>query len=104
MDSVHKLIAEQIEQNEVVLYMKGTPQFPMCGFSGLAVKLLHDRGVRDFLSVNVLERPEIREGIKTFSNWPTVPQLYVRGEFLGGCDIMRDMAESGELDKLLGNK
>ncbi|CUT17724.1 MULTISPECIES: Grx4 family monothiol glutaredoxin [Candidatus Ichthyocystis] len=100
MEQLHKIISDQITQNEVVLYMKGTPKFPMCGFSGMAVKLLHKCGVRDFLSVNVLENPEIREGIKTFSNWPTIPQLYVHGEFIGGSDIMRDMAESGELDKL----
>ena len=81
--------------------MKGTPQFPQCGFSATAVQILKACGITDFLSVNVLENPEIREGIKTFANWPTIPQLYVRGEFIGGCDIMREMYADGELQKLL---
>lgn len=81
--------------------MKGTPQFPQCGFSANAVQLLKTCGVTDFLAVNVLLDPEIREGIKAFSQWPTIPQLYVRGEFIGGSDIMRDLYQSGELQTLL---
>ena len=81
--------------------MKGTPQFPQCGFSANAAQLLKTCGVTDFLAVNVLLDPEIREGIKTFSNWPTIPQLYVRGEFIGGSDIMRDLYQTGELKTLL---
>ncbi len=94
-------IKEQVTGNKVVLFMKGTPQFPQCGFSALAVQVLNACGVRDFASVNVLADAEIREGIKQFANWPTIPQLYVNGEFVGGSDIMREMYESGELQKLL---
>jgi monothiol glutaredoxin len=96
-----QVIKEQVSAHPVVLYMKGTPQFPMCGFSAGAVQVLQASGVRDFFSVNVLENPEIREGIKKFSNWPTIPQLYVKGEFVGGADILREMYQSGELRKLL---
>ncbi|MQY51470.1 Grx4 family monothiol glutaredoxin [Rhodocyclus tenuis] len=95
-------IREQITQSPVVLYMKGSPAMPQCGFSSTAVQLLRACGVREFVSVNVLESPEIRQGIKDFSNWPTIPQLYVKGEFVGGCDIMREMYASGELQQLLG--
>jgi monothiol glutaredoxin len=94
-------IKEQVSGNRVVLYMKGTPQFPQCGFSALAVQVLNACGVKEFHSVNVLADPEIREGIKHFANWPTIPQLYVNGEFVGGSDIMREMYQSGELQKLL---
>jgi monothiol glutaredoxin len=94
-------IKQQVTGNRVVLYMKGTPQFPQCGFSALAVQVLNACGVKDFYSVNVLADPSIREGIKQYANWPTVPQLYVNGEFVGGSDIMREMYESGELQKLL---
>ncbi|MEF8717615.1 MAG: Grx4 family monothiol glutaredoxin [Candidatus Accumulibacter necessarius] len=100
MDVLH-VIKEQIAANPVVLYMKGTPQFPQCGFSAVTVQILRACGVSGFLSVNVLENPEIRSGIKEYANWPTIPQLYVRGEFVGGCDIMREMYEDGELQKLL---
>ena len=96
-----QLIKEQVTSNPVVLYMKGTPQFPQCGFSATTVQILKVCGVSIFLSVNVLENPEIRSGIKEYANWPTIPQLYVRGEFVGGCDIMREMYEDGELQKLL---
>lgn len=99
--SVHETIKKQIEDNAVVLYMKGTAQFPQCGFSSRAVTLLKACGVEKFMTVNVLEEPEIRQGIKEFSNWPTVPQLYVKGEFVGGSDIMGEMYESGELQTLL---
>lgn len=97
---VHDIISDQIASHPVVLYMKGTPDFPQCGFSGQIASILHKLGVRPF-SVNVLEEPEIREGIKIFSNWPTIPQLYINGEFVGGCDIVTDMYQSGELQKLL---
>jgi len=94
-------IKGQVTGNRVMLYMKGTPQAPQCGFSALAVQVLNACGVKDFGSVNVLADPEIREGIKHYANWPTIPQLYVNGEFVGGSDIMREMYESGELQKLL---
>ena len=100
MDTQEK-IKQQVIGNPVVLYMKGTPQFPQCGFSQLAVQVLNACGVTSFFSVNVLENPEIRSGIKDFANWPTIPQLYVRGEFVGGSDIMREMYQDGELQKLL---
>ena len=86
----------------MVLYMKGTPQFPQCGFSSAAVQVLRACGIRRVMAVNVLEDPEIRQGIKEFANWPTIPQLYVNGEFVGGSDIMKEMYESGELQSLLG--
>jgi monothiol glutaredoxin len=98
--TTHELIKQQIEQNPVILYMKGTPQFPQCGFSSAAVKMLKSVGVK-FASVNVLEEPEIRQGIKEFSNWPTIPQLYINARFIGGSDIMTEMFESGELQELL---
>jgi monothiol glutaredoxin len=94
-------IKEQVTGNPVVLYMKGTPQMPQCGFSQMAVQALQACGVANFFSVDVLADPEIRQGIKEYANWPTIPQLYVNGEFVGGSDIMREMYESGELQKLL---
>ena len=97
-------IKDQVTGNSVVLYMKGTPQFPQCGFSSLAVQVLNACGVQDFYSVNVLADAEIRQGIKEFANWPTIPQLYINGEFVGGSDIMREMYQSGELQKLLAEK
>ena len=101
MSDVQQLIKDQITKHPVVLYMKGTPQFPQCGFSAMAIQVLQASGVKELFTVNVLENPEIRQGIKTFANWPTIPQLYVGGEFVGGSDIMREMYESGELQKLL---
>ena len=98
---VQELIKQQVTTNPVVLYMKGTPRQPMCGFSATAVQILQACNLPLFFSVNVLEEPEIREGVKVFSNWPTIPQLYIRGEFVGGCDIMREMYQSGELKQLL---
>ncbi len=98
---VQQLIKEQVTNNPVVLYMKGTPRQPMCGFSSTAVQILQACNLPLFFSVNVLEEPEIREGVKIFSDWPTIPQLYIRGEFIGGCDIMREMYQSGELKQLL---
>ncbi len=99
--NVQELIKQQVESNPVVLYMKGTPQFPQCGFSAATVQILKACGVANFLSVNVLENADIRSGIKEYANWPTIPQLYVRGQFVGGSDIMREMYEDGELQKLL---
>ena len=97
-------IKDQVTGNRVVLFMKGTPQFPQCGFSALAVQVLNACGVNQFASVNVLADQAIREGIKQYANWPTIPQLYVNGEFVGGSDIMREMYESGELQQLLAEQ
>jgi monothiol glutaredoxin len=94
-------IKQQVTGAPVVLYMKGTPQFPQCGFSALAVQVLNACGVKEFASVNVLADAEIRQGIKEYANWPTIPQLYVNGEFVGGSDIVKEMYESGELQKML---
>jgi monothiol glutaredoxin len=99
--SAQDTIRDQITQNRVVLYMKGTPQFPQCGFSATVAEILKRSGVDNYFSVNVLADAEIRQGIKDFANWPTIPQLYVNGEFVGGCDIVREMYSSGELQKLL---
>ena len=99
--SIEQFIDNEVKANDVVLFMKGTPQFPQCGFSALAVQVLNACGVNQFASVNVLADQAIREGIKQYANWPTIPQLYVNGEFVGGSDIMREMYESGELQKLL---
>ncbi len=98
---VQQLLKEQVSTNPVVLYMKGTPTFPQCGFSAKAIQILKGCGLKGFYTVNVLEHPEIRAGIKEFSSWPTVPQLYVKGEFIGGSDIMTEMYEAGELQKKL---
>ena len=98
---VQQVIKQQVDTHPVVLYMKGTPQSPMCGFSAAAVQLLQTSGVKNFFSVNVLENPDIREGIKRYANWPTIPQLYVNGEFVGGSDIMIEMFKSGELKTVL---
>ena len=98
---VQEIIKEQVTTNPVVLYMKGTPRAPMCGFSATAVQIPQACNLPLFFSVNVLEEPAIREGVKVFSDWPTIPQLYIRGEFVGGCDIMREMYQSGELKQLL---
>ncbi len=99
--SVQDSIRQTVTGNPVVLYMKGTPQFPQCGFSATATQILKLCGVSNYASVNVLEDADIRQGIKEYANWPTIPQLYVGGEFLGGCDIMKEMYETGELRKLL---
>lgn len=100
-DEVQTWIKETVTQHPVVLFMKGTAQFPQCGFSGKAIALLKEAGVKDLITVNVLDDAEVRQGIKDYSNWPTVPQLYVKGEFIGGSDIMTEMFESGELQTLL---
>lgn len=99
---IKEKIQQQVTGNPIVLYMKGTPDAPMCGFSAAAVQILEACGVEEVATVNVLDDPEIRQGIKEFSSWPTIPQLYVNGEFVGGSDIMREMYASGELQKLLG--
>jgi len=99
--SIQDVIKQQVTGNRVVLYMKGSPDFPQCGFSANAVQILRACGVGEFASVNVLENPDIRQGIKEYANWPTIPQLYVNGEFVGGSDIMTEMFKSGELKKLL---
>jgi len=101
MPSVHEKIDQIVKNNDVVLFMKGTPQFPMCGFSGRAVELLKSCGVTQFKAIDVLQDEEIRQGVKEYANWPTIPQLYVKGEFIGGSDIMAEMAQSGELQTLL---
>lgn len=102
--SVKQKIQQQVESHPVVLYMKGTPHFPQCGFSATAIKILEACGVDEPFTVNVLEDPEIRQGIKEFASWPTIPQLYVNGEFVGGSDIMREMYQSGELQKMLDSE
>ncbi|MCS6877072.1 MAG: Grx4 family monothiol glutaredoxin [Geminicoccaceae bacterium] len=96
-------IREQLAADDVVLYMKGTPVFPMCGFSARVVQILTDMGVK-FQAYNVLDDPELRQGLKEFANWPTFPQLYVKGELVGGCDIVTEMAQSGELAQLFAEK
>lgn len=103
MSDVHARLATLVTGNDVVLFMKGTPLFPQCGFSSKAVAILNHLEV-EFHSVDVLQDAEIRQGIKAFSEWPTIPQLYVKGEFLGGSDIMMEMFEAGELEELMGEK
>ena len=100
---VHETIQSTVDANDIVLFMKGTPMFPQCGFSAAVVQVLSHMSV-PFQGVNVLEDMEVRQGIKEFSAWPTIPQLYVKGEFVGGCDIIREMYESGELEDLLKEK
>jgi monothiol glutaredoxin len=99
--SVQETIKQQVTGNKVVLYMKGSPDFPQCGFSARAVQVLRACGVEEFFSVDVLQEPEIRQGIKDYASWPTIPQLYVNGEFVGGSDIVTEMYQSGELQKML---
>ena len=101
MSDVFDRIRDEIGKNDVLLFMKGTPVFPQCGFSMRTVQALRAAGAKDFGFCNVLEEPEIRSGLKVFSNWPTFPQLYVKGEFVGGCDIALEMAASGELKKMV---
>jgi monothiol glutaredoxin len=101
--SISEFIDKEVKGNDVVLFMKGTPQFPMCGFSGQVVQILDYLGT-PYKGLNVLESDDLRQGIKDYSNWPTVPQLYVKGEFVGGCDIIREMFQAGELQELLKEK
>ncbi|MDH5556188.1 MAG: Grx4 family monothiol glutaredoxin [Alphaproteobacteria bacterium] len=96
-------IREEVSENDVVVFMKGTPVFPQCGFSSVVAQVMTHLGVK-FKGINVLEDPGIREGIKSFSNWPTIPQLYVKGEFVGGCDIVKEMYETGELQQMMAEK
>jgi len=102
-DPTHDRIASDIASNDVVLYMKGTPVFPQCGFSAATVQILSNLGVK-FKAIDVLKDPDVRQAIKEFSNWPTIPQLYVKGEFVGGCDILREMYEADELRPFLAEK
>jgi len=99
--SVQDTIKNQVSSHKVVLYMKGSPDFPQCGFSANAVNVLRACGVNEMFTVNVLENPDIRQGIKEFANWPTIPQLYINGEFVGGSDIVAELYQSGELQKML---
>jgi monothiol glutaredoxin len=101
--SIEKFIENEVKANDVVLFMKGTPQMPMCGFSGQVVQILDHLGV-SYKGLNVLDSEELRNGVKSYSNWPTIPQLYVKGEFVGGCDIVREMFQGGELQSLLKDK
>jgi len=103
MSDIASDIKAKIDTNSVMLFMKGTPQFPQCGFSSVVVQILDHLGV-DYNTANVLENDDLRDGIKTFSDWPTIPQLYVKGEFVGGCDIIREMFEQGELRTFLEGK
>jgi monothiol glutaredoxin len=103
MTTVHDRIQQEVSGNEVLLFMKGTPVFPQCGFSAATVGILSNLGVK-FKAIDVLKDPEIRAGIKEFSNWPTIPQLYVKGEFVGGCDIIKEMYEADELAPFLAEK
>jgi monothiol glutaredoxin len=101
--SIQDFIKGEVTSNDVVLFMKGTPQFPMCGFSGQVVQILDHIGV-PYKGLNVLESDELRNGIKAYSNWPTIPQLYIKGEFVGGCDIVREMFQAGELQQAFKEK
>jgi monothiol glutaredoxin len=101
--SAQETIRETVTSHPVVLYMKGSPQSPMCGFSATATQLLRMAGAGEVFTVDVLKDPDIREGIKQYASWPTIPQLYVNGEFVGGCDIMKEMYQSGELQKLIAD-
>jgi len=101
--AIEQFIDNEVKGNDVVLFMKGTPQFPMCGFSGQVVQILDYLGVT-YKGLNVLENEELRNGVKVYSNWPTIPQLYVKGEFVGGCDIIREMFQAGELQSLMKEK
>ncbi|GHC60628.1 Grx4 family monothiol glutaredoxin [Limoniibacter endophyticus] len=103
MSGINEIIDNEVKSNDVVLFMKGTPSFPQCGFSGQVVQILDYLGVA-YKGINVLETNELRQGIKDYSNWPTIPQLYVKGEFVGGCDIIREMFQSGELKTFLADK
>lgn len=102
-DTAHDIIKKTVTENDIVLYMKGNPTFPQCGFSSTVVQILDYIGA-DYESVNVLEHPEIRQGIKDYNNWPTIPQVFVKGEFIGGCDIVKEMFETGELRDVITAK
>ncbi len=102
-ETTQSRIEKNVKDNDIVIYMKGTPTFPQCGFSSTVVQIFDYLGAQ-YTSVNVLDDPEIRQGVKDFNNWPTVPQIFIKGEFVGGCDIMREMFETGELKSLLTDK
>ena len=102
--SIQDKIRDQVKSSPVVLYMKGTPQFPQCGFSATVVEILKRCGVKDYVAVNVHADDAIRQGVKEYANWPTIPQLYVNGEFVGGCDIVREMYEAGELQQVFAKQ
>ena len=104
MSDIKDTIRDQVSKDRVVLYMKGTPDFPQCGFSATAAEILRRCGVTEYASYNILQDDELRQGVKDYSNWPTIPQLYVDGEFVGGCDIMREMYQSGELQQILAKQ
>jgi monothiol glutaredoxin len=101
--AIEQFIDNEVQSSDVVVFMKGTPQFPMCGFSGQVAQILDHLGVA-YKGINVLDSDELRQGIKSYSNWPTIPQVYVKGEFVGGCDIVREMFQAGELQGLLEEK
>ena len=103
LSDMQAVIKEQVTSHPVVLYMKGSPQFPTCGFSSRAVQVLKACGVNKFYSVDVIQNPDYREALVTYANWPTLPQLYIKGEFIGGCDIMTEMYQSGELQPMLAD-
>lgn len=103
MTAAHDFIDNEIKSNDIVLFMKGTPGFPQCGFSGQVVQILDYLGL-DYKGINILSSDELRQAIKDYSNWPTIPQLYIKGEFIGGCDIVREMFQNGELQNLLEEK
>jgi len=103
MSDIQSWIGDQVKSNDVVLFMKGTPEFPMCGFSAQVVRILDHVGV-PYRGINVLESEDLRQGIKEYASWPTIPQLYVKGEFVGGCDIVREMFQAGELQSHLAEK
>ena|SRR5690606_38000160 len=103
MSEINGFIANEVQSNDVVLFMKGTPDFPQCGFSGQVVQILDYLGV-DYKGINILTSDELRQGIKDYSSWPTIPQLYVKGEFIGGCDIVREMFQAGELQDVFTQK
>jgi monothiol glutaredoxin len=103
MSDIQNTIKTLIDTNAVVLFMKGTPEFPQCGFSGTVSRILNHLGV-EYMGINVFEDPEMRQGIKDFTNWPTIPQLYIKSEFIGGCDIVKEMFQAGELQALLIEK
>jgi monothiol glutaredoxin len=104
MTEINEKIKKLVEDNEVVLFMKGSPRFPQCGFSARAVQILNEIDAKDYVAINVLENNDIRQGIKVYSQWPTIPQLYIRGEFIGGSDVMQELHATGDLQKILASE
>ena len=101
MTAIHDQIDALVKDNSIVLFMKGTPDFPQCGFSAKVAHILRECGANNYVAINVLDDPDMRQGIKDYAQWPTIPQLYIKGEFIGGCDIVTDLFESGELEEML---